>query len=185
MTSYLINKKNQKIAYKSVKGGSPGIVFVHGLNSDMEGLKAKSIEKYAKKNKLAFLKFDFRGHGKSFGKFEDFNISDWKADIINVIDRLTSGKQILVGSSMGGWLIILAAKARPIKIAGLLGLAAASDFGNDLYKKLSLKNKTEIKKYGHTKYNSNGFHYTIVKKFFIEANKNNILKKPFFDITIK
>ena len=67
--SYYINKLNQKIAYKRISGKSPGIVFIHGLNSDMEGKKAKNIEKYAKKNKIAFIRFDCRGHGKSYGKF--------------------------------------------------------------------------------------------------------------------
>ena len=141
--SYIINKLNQKIAYKYIKGCSPGIVFVHGLNSDMQGLKAKSIEKYAKKNKLRFLRFDCRGHGQSFGRFEDFVISDWKQDLLDVIDKLTKGPQILIGSSMGAWLMILAANARPKKIAGLIGLSAAADFGYSLHKSLSLKNKNK------------------------------------------
>ena len=115
--SYLINKKNQKIAYKMSKGRSPGIIFIHGLNSNMNGLKALSIEKYAKKNKLSFVRFDFRGNGKSDGKFENFTISEWKEDLIYIIDSLTKGPQILIGSSLGGWLMTLAAKARPKKIA--------------------------------------------------------------------
>ena len=72
--SYLLNKKNQRIAYKRIAGKSPGLVFIHGLNSDMNGLKAVTIEKYAKKNKLAFIRFDCRGHGDSFGSFENFTI---------------------------------------------------------------------------------------------------------------
>ena len=177
--SYLINKKNQKIAFRALKGKSPGIVFIHGLNSDMQGVKALSIEKYAKKHKLAFVRFDCRGHGKSFGKFEDFTISDWKEDIIDVINKLTKGPQILIGSSMGGWLMTLAAKSLPNKITGLIGLAATSDFGNSLYNNLSTKNKNEIKKRGKTKYISYGFSYILTKKFFIEAKKNNILNKTF------
>lgn len=176
---YLINKNNQKIAYKSIKGGSPGIVFIHGLNSNMEGLKALSIEKYAKKNKLSFIRFDCRGHGKSFGKFEDFTISDWKKDILNIIDELTKGPQILIGSSMGGWLMTLAAKARPKKIKGLIGIAAAVDFGHELYNKLSKKNKNDLKLKGITTYSSYGFSYKLKKKFFNDAKKNNILTKPF------
>jgi len=177
--SYLINKKNQKIAFKALKGKSPGIIFMHGLNSDMQGLKAISIEKYAKKHKLAFVRFDCRGHGKSFGKFEDFTMSDWKEDIIDIINKLTNGPQILIGSSMGGWLMTLAAKSYPKKIAGLIGLAATSDFGSSLYNNLSSKNKNEIKKKGKTKYFSYGFSYTLTEKFFIEAKKNNILNKTF------
>ena len=177
--SYIRNKLNQKIAYKHAKGRSPGIVFIHGLNSDMQGLKAKNIEKYAKKNKLGFLRFDCRGHGQSFGRFEDFVISDWKQDLLYVIDELTKGPQILIGSSMGGWLMILAAKARPKKIAGLIGLSAATDFGYSLHKSLSLKNKNEIKNKGFTRCSSHKFSYILTKKFFINAKKNNILGKPF------
>ena len=169
--SYIINKLNQKIAYKYTKGHSPGIIFVHGLNSDIQGLKAKNIEKYAKKNKLGFLRFDCRGHGQSFGRFEDFVISDWKQDLLYVIDELTKGPQILIGSSMGAWLMILAAKARPKKIAGLIGLSAAADFGYSLHKSLSLKNKNEIKNKGFTRYSSREFSYILTKKFFINAKK--------------
>ena len=177
--SYLINKKNQKIAYKMIKGRSPGIIFIHGLKSDMNGKKALSIEKYAKKNKLSFIRFDCRGNGKSDGKFEDFTISDWKEDLVYIIDELTKGPQILIGSSLGGWLMTLAAKARPKKIAGLIGLSAATDFGKNFYNNLSKKNKNEIKKKGITKISSNGLSYFLKSKFFTEAKKNNILNQPF------
>ena len=178
MMSYLINKKNQKIAYTAIKGQGPGIVFIHGLNSNMEGKKALNIEKYAKVNNLSFIRFDFRGHGRSYGKFEDFNITDWKEDILNIIDNLTTGPQILIGSSMGGWIMTLAAKYRYKRIAGLIGLAAALDFSEDLYKSLSSKNKKDIKHKGYTEYILSGFSYTLTKKFFTEAKKNNLLSKP-------
>ena len=158
---------------------SPGIIFIHGLNSDMNGLKALSIEKYAKKNKLSFIRFDCRGHGKSFGKFEDFTISDWKEDLINIIDHLSSGPQILIGSSLGGWLMILATKLRSNRIAGLIGIAAATDFGDNLYKNLTKENKNQLKKNGMAQYSSFGFSYCLKSNFFIDAKKNNILTKKF------
>ena len=175
--SYFINKKNQKIAYKRIKGKSPGIVFIHGLNSDMEGKKAIFVEKYAKKNKLSFIRFDCRGHGKSSGNFEDFTISDWKKDLFDIIDNLTKGPQILIGSSMGGWLMLLAAKSKKTKISGLIGLASAADFGKDLYNSLNVKNKQDIKIKGITKYTYKGFAYCLTKKFFIHCTKNKILNK--------
>ena len=175
--SYFINKKNQKIAYKRIKGKSPGIVFIHGLNSDMEGKKAIFIEKYAKKNKLSFIRFDCRGHGKSSGNFEDFTISDWKKDLFDIIDNLTKGPQILIGSSMGGWLMLLAAKSKKRKISGLIGLASAADFGKDLFNSLSIKNKQDIKTKGITKYTYKGFAYYLTKEFFIHCTKNKILNK--------
>ena len=175
--SYFINKKNQKIAYKRIKGKSPGIVFIHGLNSDMEGKKAIFVEKYAKKNKLSFIRFDCRGHGKSSGNFEDFTISDWKKDLFDIIDNLTKGPQILIGSSMGGWLMLLAAKSKKRKVSALIGLAAAADFGKDLFNSLSIKNKQDIKTKGITKYTYKGFAYYLTKEFFIHCTKNKILNK--------
>ena len=173
------NKQNHKIAYKSLKGRRLGIIFIHGLNSDMNGKKALTVEKYARKNNLNFIRFDCRGHGKSEGKFEDFTMSDWRKDLLDMIDNVSQGPQILIGSSMGGWLMMLAAKARPQRIKGMIGLAAAPDFGKDLYNALNKKNKKEINTKGITKYTSYGFSYYLTKKFFIEAEKNRVLKKPF------
>ena len=173
------NKQNHKIAYKSFKGKGLGIIFIHGLNSDMNGAKALTLEKYARKNNLNFIRFDCRGHGKSHGRFEEFTISDWRKDLLNIIDYVARGPQILIGSSMGGWLMMLAAKARPQRIKGMIGLAAAPDFGKDLYNSLNKKNKKEITTKGITKYSSYGFSYYLTKKFFIEAEKNRVLKNSF------
>ena len=177
--SFYKNKQNHKIAYKSLKGRGLGIIFIHGLNSDMNGAKALTVEKYARKNNLNFIRFDCRGHGKSHGRFEEFTISDWRKDLLNIIDYVARGPQILIGSSMGGWLMMLAAKARPQRIKGMIGLAAAPDFGKDLYNSLNKKNKKEITTKGITKYSSYGFSYYLTKKFFIEAEKNRVLKNSF------
>jgi len=177
--SFYKNKQNHKIAYKCLKGRGLGIIFIHGLNSDMNGAKALTVEKYARKNNLNFIRFDCRGHGKSHGKFEEFTISDWRKDLLDIIDHVARGPQILIGSSMGGWLMMLAAKARPKRIKGMIGLAAAPDFGKDLYNDLNKKNKREIESKGITKYSSYGFSYYLTKKFFIEAEKNQVLTKPF------
>ena len=177
--SFYKNKQNHKIAYKSLKGRGLGIIFIHGLNSDMNGAKALTVEKYARKNNLNFIRFDCRGHGKSHGRFEEFTISDWRKDLLNIIDYVARGPQILIGSSMGGWLMMLAAKARPQRIKGMIGLAAAPDFGKDLYNSLNKKNKKEITAKGITKYSSYGFSYYLTKKFFIEAEKNRVLNNSF------
>jgi alpha-beta hydrolase superfamily lysophospholipase len=178
--SFYKNKQNHKIAFKSLKGRGLGIIFIHGLNSDMNGTKALTVERYARKNNLNFIRFDCRGHGRSEGKFEEFTISDWKKDLLDIIDNIAKGPQILIGSSMGGWLMMLAAKARPQRIKGMIGLAAAPDFGKDLYNNLNKKNKREITSKGITKYTSYGFSYYLTKKFFIEAEKNRILKKSLY-----
>ena len=105
----------------------------------MDGKKAKEIERFAKKEKISFIRFDLRGHGKSDGNFEDLVISDWKQDVLDIIDHKTSGQQIIIGSSMGGWLMLLAAKFRKNRIIGLIGIAPAPDFTKDIYSGLTKK----------------------------------------------
>lgn len=120
------------IAYRATPGKGPGIIFVHGFMSDMSGGKAVHLEAWARARGRAFLRFDQRGHGLSDGRFEDGTISAWSDDLIQVLDHLTEGPQVLVGSSMGGWLVLLAALARPDRVTGLVGIAAAPDFTEEL-----------------------------------------------------
>jgi pimeloyl-ACP methyl ester carboxylesterase len=128
----LTRRNGATIAYRQCAGTKPGIVFIHGLRSDMNGTKALALEEYCRAEGRAFLRFDLSGHGESSGRFEEGCIGQWKDDVIEVIDRLTEGPQILVGSSLGGWLMLLAALARPERVTALLGLAAAPDFTEDL-----------------------------------------------------
>jgi len=129
-----------RIAYRrldAADGGDagadgPGIVFLIGHGSDMDGTKALACEDWARRNGRACLRFDYSGHGLSSGDFLDGNISSWTADCLAVLDALTTGPQILVGSSLGGWLMLNVALARPDRVAGLIGIAAAPDFTEDL-----------------------------------------------------
>lgn len=109
-------------------GKFPGVVFLGGFASDMTGTKATFLEAHCHARGQAFVRFDYFGHGASSGRFADGTVGRWLGDALAVIDRLTQGPQILVGSSMGGWLMLLAALARPERIAGLVGVAAAPDF---------------------------------------------------------
>ena len=109
-----------------------GIIFLGGFKSDMNGTKASAIAAYAKKNDHDLIRFDYSGHGTSSGDFIDGSIDSWLKDTIHVIDQLTDKPQILIGSSMGGWIMLLAALARPKRIASLIGLAAAPDFTQEL-----------------------------------------------------
>ncbi|WP_395021500.1 alpha/beta hydrolase [Dongia sp.] len=111
---------------------SPGIVFLGGFKSDMSGTKASALDDFCHARGLAFLRFDYSGHGESSGDFLDGTISRWFADALAAFDRLTEGPQILIGSSMGGWIMLLLALARPERIKGLIGLAPAPDFTEDL-----------------------------------------------------
>lgn len=120
------------IAYSKVTGKNPGIVFLHGFRSDKSGGKALALEEFCRRRGQAFVRFDASGHGESSGRFEDGTIGAWADDAVAVLDSLTDGPQILVGSSMGGWLMLLAALARRERVVGLLGLAAAPDFTEEL-----------------------------------------------------
>jgi pimeloyl-ACP methyl ester carboxylesterase len=110
----------------------PGIVFLGGFRSDMTGTKASTLDEFCHERGLSFLRFDYSGHGASSGDFVTGTISRWFADALAALDHLTEGPQILVGSSMGGWIMLLVALARPERIKGLVGLAPAPDFTETL-----------------------------------------------------
>lgn len=120
------------IAYRRSAGKGPGLVFLGGFMSDMSGTKATALEAYARRRGRAFLRFDYSGHGESDGDFESGTIGRWVEDAVTALDRLTEGPQVLVGSSMGGWIMLLAALVRPERVAALVGIAAAPDFTEDL-----------------------------------------------------
>lgn len=148
-TSWHSIDQSGKIAYKRVLGESPGVVFLTGHGSNMEGNKALFVETWAKNLGRAFLRFDYRGHGSSDGVFLETNISDWTRDTITVLDDLTEGPQILVGSSLGGWIMLNVALVRPNRIAALVGIGAAPDFTEDLiWRKLDSASRLAFKANG-------------------------------------
>lgn len=120
------------IAYRRRVGIEPGVIFLSGFRSDMDGTKATRLDRWAATRGRAFVRFDYFGHGRSDGAFENGVIGRWMEDALFVLDRLTEGPQILVGSSMGGWIACLLLKARPERVAGFVGLAPAPDFTEDL-----------------------------------------------------
>lgn len=117
-----------ELAWVRTEGRGPTIVFLPGYRSDMTGDKATALAVFAATRGQAMLRFDYSGHGTSGGAFTDGTIGTWAADALSVIDRLTEGPLLLVGSSMGGWLALLTARARPERVAALVGIAAAPDF---------------------------------------------------------
>ena len=123
--------EGREIAYDRTGGAGPGILFLGGFRSDRQGTKAVWLEDWARAEGRAFLRFDYSGHGESSGRFEDGTIGQWAEDAAAVLDHLTEGPQVLVGSSMGGWIALLLALRRPGRVAGLVGIAAAPDFTED------------------------------------------------------
>ena len=131
MTDTLTTPQNRRIAYARTEGQGPGVVFLGGFMSDMTGTKAQFLQDWATAQGRAFLRFDYSGHGQSSGAFEEGSIGNWAEDALAVIDALTEGPQVLVGSSMGGWISLLVAKAMPERITGIVGIAPAPDFTED------------------------------------------------------
>ncbi len=141
--------RGHALAHARTPGAAPGVVFLGGFMSDMTGTKATFLEAHCKARGQAFLRFDYSGHGASQGAFSDGTIGRWAEDAIAVIDALTEGPLVLVGSSMGGWIMLEVALARPDRIAGLLGIAAAPDFTEELiWNTLSDAQKSALAKDG-------------------------------------
>ena len=121
----------RSLAYVRLPGRNPGVVFLSGFGSDMDGTKALELEDWARRRNQAFLRFDYTGHGQSSGSFEDGCISDWSKDAADAILHLTEGPQLLAGSSMGGWIALLLSVRIPERVCGVVGIAAAPDFTED------------------------------------------------------
>ena len=132
MTDFIETPHGSKIAYNQSFGKENGIVFLSGLGSDMQGKKALFIEKWAKANNHSFLRFDYSGHGLSSSNLNDTCFTDWYKDTEFLIKKLTKGKQILIGSSMGGWVMLMLSKLIPHKVSAMIGLAPAPDFPQKL-----------------------------------------------------
>jgi pimeloyl-ACP methyl ester carboxylesterase len=118
------------LAYHLREGTGPTLVFLPGYASDMSGTKAVALDGWAESRGRAMLRFDYSGCGESKGAFEDGTLTRWRDDALALIDAMTSGPLVLVGSSMGGWIGLLVAEARPERVAAFVGIAAAPDFTN-------------------------------------------------------
>jgi len=169
------------IAYRRLAGTAPGIVFLGGFRSDMTGTKALFLEQFCRARGSAFVRFDYFGHGRSSGDIADGTIGRWAEDAVAVIDRLTEGRQILVGSSMGGWIIGLAALARPERMHALVGVAAAPDFTEDLlWPRLTPEQRRIVMEQGRVTlpsvYDPAGYVYT--RALLEDGRQNLVLRGP-------
>ena len=159
----------------------PGLVFLGGFMSDMSGTKALALEAYARARGRDFLRFDYRGHGASSGRFEEGTVGAWADDAVAVLDELTAGPQILVGSSMGGWIMLLAALARPQRVAGLVGIAAAPDFTEDLiWARATTVQQAALESLGYVDNPSDYSEtpYRITRRLIEEGRRHLLLAKP-------
>lgn len=131
-TQTVKNNRGQSLAYQQQEGTGPVIVFLAGHGSDMFGSKAEALSQHCVTTGHAFIRFDYAGHGMSEGEMMQETISSWTDDALTIIDKLTDGPVMLVGSSLGGWIMLNVALARPDRVAGCIGIAAAPDFTETL-----------------------------------------------------
>jgi pimeloyl-ACP methyl ester carboxylesterase len=169
------------IAYHRLAGAAPGIVFLGGFRSDMTGTKASFLEDFCHRRGRASVPFDYFGHGASSGDFALGTIGRWAEDAIAVIDSLTEGRQILVGSSMGGWIMLLAALARPERTHAMIGIAAAPDFTEDLlWSRLDEGQRRELCESGAvtlpSEYDPAG--YTYRRAVFEDGERHLVMRGP-------
>ncbi|MCI5086493.1 MAG: alpha/beta hydrolase, partial [Rhodovulum sp.] len=180
MTDYLTTSQGRKIAYVKTQGTGPGIVFLGGFRSDMQGTKAVFLEDWAKQQGRAFLRFDYSGHGESSEAFEDGAIGDWAEDAREVLTHLTEGPQVLVGSSMGGWISLLTARAMPERVCGLVGIAAAPDFTEDsMWAGFDEAQRAALMRDGRVELPSDyDTPYTITRRLIEDGRNNLVLRDP-------
>ena len=172
------------IAVRQQDGAAPGLFFLSGYNSDMKGTKAQALADWATLQHRAFLRFDYSGHGESGGKFTDGTIGRWLADSLGVFDACCHGPQILIGSSMGGWLALLMVRALRARgqagtasVAGLVLIAPAVDFTEELmWKRFTPAIKSELAEKGvwerPSAYSPQPY---LVTRALIEEGRNHLL----------
>jgi len=181
MTEYLTTPQGRRIAHVQTKGQGPGVVFLGGFMSDMSGTKAVFLQDWAERTGRAFLRFDYSGHGQSSGAFEEGCIGDWFEDARAVIEAMTQGPQVLVGSSMGGWISLMLARAMPARVKALVGIAPAPDFTEDsMWAGFTDAQRAELTGAGRivipSDYSAEG--YPITRRLIEEGRGRLVLRSP-------
>ena len=178
--NFLAREDGTRIAYHHTPGGAPGVIFCGGFMSDMTGTKALALEEACQKSSRSYTRFDYRGHGQSGAAFESGTIGLWAGDAQAVLDKVTQGPQIIVGSSMGGWIMLLLARARPDRIAGLIGIAPAPDFVLRMWDQFSDEIKATLKRdgvyYAPSEYSEEP--YAITLQLIEDGRQHLVLQEP-------
>ncbi|CAN5227050.1 alpha/beta hydrolase [soil metagenome] len=184
---YLKSHDGLSIAAKKLQGNPPTIIFMPGFFSNMKGTKATYLEKLCREHGQAYIRFDYRGHGQSDGKFEEGTFTDWLNDTLLVLDELAEAPVVAVGSSMGGWIALLAALKRPDKIRGLVGIASSPDFTEDIrHHRMTDQQRKLMNEQGFiTQPSEYQDEPVIITKQLLESGKDHILlHKPSINLDI-
>ena len=168
------------IAYHHNSGHAPGVLFCGGFRSDMNGGKATSLSAFCHNRGQQYTRFDYRGHGQSSGVFADSTVGDWLNDAVTILDSVTTGPQIVVGSSMGGWIAFLLARIRPNRIAAIVTIAPAVDMTQRALANLPNEAKRQLEENSvwmrPSEYEPDG--YPITQKLLDEGAIHILLNDP-------
>jgi pimeloyl-ACP methyl ester carboxylesterase len=181
MPDFFTSPEGRTIAYSRRAGAAgPGVMFLHGLHSDMTGDKAEALDAWAAARGRPFLRFDCSGHGQSSGAYADGSVADWYEDARAVLLGLAEGPQVLVGSSMGGWLALLLAREFPERVAGLVTVAAAADFTEDGYwASFNEEQRASLMEQGYLDLHHGGpTPYRISRRFIVDGRAHFVLRTP-------
>jgi pimeloyl-ACP methyl ester carboxylesterase len=174
----LTTSDGRRLAAHRRAGQGPGVIFLGGFRSDMTGTKAVHLQAWAEGQGRAFVRFDYSGHGASAGAFAEGCITDWAADAAAVL-AATDGPQVLVGSSMGGWIALLLARSQPARIAGMVTIAAAPDFTDDIRAGLTPAEQAALAATGAVIAPSDyGDPYQFTRRLLDDGADNRIFDRP-------
>lgn len=188
MQTKISSGPNRLSTHHSQGTGNPGVIFCGGFKSSQQGQKALALEAFCRRENYPFIRFDYSGHGESEGAFTDGSIDTWFKDTLSVIDYFAAPeKLIIVGSSMGAWISVLAAMHRPNRIAALVTIAAAPDFTERLMKRrFNAEQLKKLEKDGYLKLPSDyddGSPYHITQRLLTESRQHCVLTRS-IDIDI-
>jgi pimeloyl-ACP methyl ester carboxylesterase len=176
---FLDRGAGERLACRRLAGSGPGLFWVGGFRSTMEGTKAEYLAGWAASRRRAMLRFDYYAHGRSSGDFVKGTISRWRDDALTAFDRLTEGPQIVVGSSMGGWIADLLTRVRTDRVAALVLLAPAPDFTEDLMWSLMPETaRKAVLDTGQWLYEGESESYPITHALIESGRENLVLDKP-------
>ena len=190
VANFLQRNDGESIAYHHTPGKGPGVMFLTGFKSDMQGGKALALEAHCVSMGYAFTRFDYFGHGESSGAFDDGTIGRWADDTGIILEEICEGPQVLVGSSMGGWIMLLTALRQPEKVCGLVGIAAAPDFTHDLIpERLTPEQRDDLESQGYCDIPNcydDQEPYRIWNRFLDEGNQHLLLTDDIkFDMPVR